>query len=108
MQTEVLDEHGSDCGTKKTIDVKLTNRNRNDFEYRYIVEGDKLVELTPQVMDKYIGKTIHMRSPMYCLGDKTCNICAGEMNYKLGNKNVEFRHEEISYVEFEVFTNKSR
>jgi hypothetical protein len=88
MQTEVLDEHGSDCGTKKTIDVKLTNRNRNDFEYRYIVEGDKLVELTPQVMDKYIGKTIHMRSPMYCLGDKTCNICAGEMNYKLGNKNV--------------------
>lgn len=84
MQSEVLDEHGTDCGTKKTIEVKLTQKNAKDFEYRYIVVGSNLVCLTPENMPKYIGKTVHMRSPMYCLGEKTCNICAGEMNYKLG------------------------
>lgn len=88
MQTEMLDAHGSDCGTKKTIEVTLTNRNTKDFEYRYIVEGSKLVCLTPENMPKYVGKTVHMRSPMYCLGDKTCNMCAGEMNYKLGILNI--------------------
>lgn len=88
MQSEVLDEHGSDCGTLKTIEVNLTAKNRNDFEYRYIVENGKLVELTPEVMDNYIGKRVKMRSPMYCTGDKICNICAGEMNYKLGNINI--------------------
>lgn len=88
MQTEMLDVHGSDCGTKRTIEVTLSNRNSKDFEYRYIVEGSKLVCLTPENMPRYIGKTVHMRSPMYCLGDKTCNMCAGEMNYKLGILNI--------------------
>ena len=88
MQTEMLDVHGSDCETKRTIEVTLTNRNSKDFEYRYIVEGSKLVCLTPENMPRYIGKTVHMRSPMYCLGDKTCNMCAGEMNYKLGILNI--------------------
>lgn len=88
MQSEMLDVHGSDCGTKKTIEITLTNRNAKDFEYRYIVEGSKLVCLTPEIMQNYIGKTVHMRTPMYCLGDKTCNMCAGEMNYKLGILNI--------------------
>lgn len=25
---------------------------------------------------------------MYCLGDKICNKCAGEMNYKFNNLNI--------------------
>lgn len=88
MQSEMLDEHGSDCGSTKTIEVDLTAKNSKDFEYRYVVEGGKLVCLTPENMPRYIGKTVHMRTPMYCLGEKTCNICAGEMNYKLGILNI--------------------
>lgn len=88
MQTEVIDEHGTDCKSKKTYDVLLTAANARDFEYRYIVEGSKYVCLEPEVISNYYGKIIHLRSPLYCTGDKLCNICAGEMNYKLDLLNI--------------------
>ena len=88
MQGETLDEPGTDCGSKKTVEVKLTQKNIRNYEYRYIIDGGKLVCLDPEHMTKYIGKTVHMRSPMYCLGDKICNKCAGELEYKMGRKNI--------------------
>ena len=44
--------------------------------------------LTGDNMDKYIDKVVKMRSPMYCIGDKLCNKCAGELYYKIGIKNI--------------------
>lgn len=88
MQSEVLDEHGSDCGTKKTIEVNLTAKNARDFEYRYIVDGGKYICLTPDTIQKYVGRKLRMRTPLYCKHDKICNICAGEMNYKLNLLNI--------------------
>lgn len=88
MQAEVLDEHGSDCGTKKTIAYIMTPKDIKDFEYRYIVENGKYVCLTPEVIGKYVGKVVQLRSPMYCIGKHICNICAGELNYKLDNKYI--------------------
>ena len=88
MQNTVLDEKGSDCHSKKTLKVKLTPKNKQDFLYRYIVENGKLVCLSPDIIDKYIGKEVNMRSPMYCKNVKKCNICSGDMSYKLGIVNV--------------------
>lgn len=88
FQTVVLDRKGSDCGTKMTLTITLTKKNAGLFLYMYIVENGKLVLLDESVMDKYIGKTVHMRLPLYCLGDKICNHCAGELYYKLGITNV--------------------
>ena len=96
FQSEVLDEAGSDCHTKSTLEITLTNRNSKDFLYRYIVENGKYVCLTPQIIDTYVGKTVHLRSPMMCKGQKYCNICAGEMNYKLGNLNIGLGCAKIS------------
>ena len=96
MQSEVLDEHGTNCGVNKTIAIKITPRNKKDFKYRYIVENGKLVELTPTNLEAVVGKTVHMRSPMYCTGDKICNICAGELNYKLGSLNVGLQTSKIA------------
>lgn len=98
MQSERLDEIGSDCGTTKTIPVVLTEKNKRDFIYRYIVDGGKLVELTPDEMPKRIGTTIQLRSPMYCKNDKICNICAGNMDYKLGNINVGLGCSKVATV----------
>ena len=85
----MLDDYGSDCGTKRTLDVKLTNTIKKDYMYRYIVtDNGSLVLLTPENMDKYVGKTIKMRSPMMCVGEKICNHCAGDLFYKLGIKNA--------------------
>ena len=86
MQSEVLDDPGSDCGTHKTLDILITAKNTNDYMYRYIVENEKLVCLTPDVIKKYIGKTVKMRSPMFCLSTHICSKCAGEQFYKLGKK----------------------
>ena len=88
FQGIVLDESGSDCGTKLYLDVKLTNDIKRDVLYRYILDAGKLVLLTDDNIDKYVGKVVKMRSPMYCKGDKICSKCAGVMFEKLGIKNV--------------------
>lgn len=88
LQTEVLDVKDSDCGTNRYVEVKLTKSASRDFLYRFIIDNGKLVELTPEVMPKYIDKTVKMRSVMYCTTDKKCNCCAGNMFYKLGLENA--------------------
>lgn len=98
MQSESLDEKDSDCHTKKTLDVLITKSNMNDFKYRYIVEGGKYVCLTPDKLPKYLDKKVKLRSPMYCTGDKICNICAGELDYKLNNINIGLGTPNISTV----------
>lgn len=96
MQSETLDKHGTDCQTKLTLDVEITAKNKNQYLYRYIVQNGKLVCLSPDVLDKYVGQTVKLRSPMYCKGDKICNICAGEADYKLGNINIGLGCSNIS------------
>jgi len=88
MQTEVLGPNGSDCGTKKGLEVTIPKKIE-DYLYRYIIEEDKLVCLTPDIINKYIGKTVKMRSPMYCVAkDCICSKCAGEDFYKLGKTSI--------------------
>lgn len=96
FQTVVLDKKGSDCGSKSYIDIKLTNGNLDKFLYRYIKDGGKLVMLSPDVIKKYIGKTVQMRSPMHCVGKKLCNACAGDIFYKMNIENVGLLTSQIS------------
>lgn len=88
LQTVVLDEKDSDCGTKGYITVHITKQLRDDFNYRYIIEGNKLVLLDDTNIDKYVGRTVKMRSPMYCIGKKLCRKCAGVIHEKLDIENI--------------------
>ncbi len=84
MQTEVLGEPGSDCKTVKGLTLTLP-KNTDDYLYRYIIENGELICLTPDIIGKYIGKEVKMRSPMFCVAkDCICSKCAGEDFYKLG------------------------
>lgn len=83
LQTIVLDEPGTDCGTKGYKEIKVTEDIADMLKYRYIVEGKDLVQLTPDNIKNYIGKTVKLRSPMYCVGNKYCSKCAGELFYKI-------------------------
>ena len=83
-----LDERGSDCHSKGTLDVTITKKNKQDYLYRYIVEGGKLVLLNRSNIDRYIGKLVHMRSPLYCTSAKKCNMCYGDKPYMVGIRNV--------------------
>ena len=96
FQTVVLDKRGSDCGSKGTLEIKITKANADRLVYRYIKEGNKLIVLTPEVMKSYMGKTVQMRSPMYCTSEKLCNCCAGDIFYKMNIENVGLITAQIS------------
>ena len=88
-----LDEPGTDCKTKRTVEVTLTDEMIDYLMYSYIVEGNKLIELTDEVADKYRGKTVKMRFSSLCENSKTnggkiCSKCAGNKFYRLGIKNI--------------------
>lgn len=87
-QSIVLDSRGSDCKTKAYRVVQLTNKNASRMMYRYIIEGEKLIMLDNSNIKSYIGKTVKMRSPLYCTGDKLCSKCAGDLFYRIGIENI--------------------
>ena len=81
---------GSDCGTKDFIWVDLNHKNKNDWLYSFIIDGSRLVELTPDVIDKYVGKRVKMRFSSLCKSPKStiCEHCAGSLFRRIGFKNV--------------------
>jgi len=95
-QGEVLDEPGSDCGSKMTRTFFLTSGNYKKVKYRWIVDNGSLVCLTPDIAPKYFNKEIHMRSPLFCCGEKLCSKCAGDLFYRLKIKNIGLTTPDIS------------
>lgn len=88
FQGLVLDEPGSNCGTKKTITIKLTEKNRDKYLMRYIIEKGSLVLLDKENTPSRVGTYVNMRSPLYCTNENICSKCAGELYYRLGITNV--------------------
>jgi len=85
----MLDEKDSDCGTKKFLEITLTDKNKGLFLLRWIQGSDgKLVLLDADNIKQYIGKKVKIRSPLYCTNDRICSKCAGELYYKLGMTNI--------------------
>ncbi|MGL5711952.1 MAG: hypothetical protein ACRCX2_02960, partial [Paraclostridium sp.] len=66
-----------DCGTDKFL--KVTIKRESDLYGRYVKDGNKLVHITSDNIDKYIGKEIEMRSPVFCKqsGEDYCETCIG-------------------------------
>jgi muramidase (phage lysozyme) len=96
MQTVVLDNKDSDCGTKGYLTMLLTPDLKNDMMYRYIIENNKLVLINDKNIESYMNREVKLRSPMYCISDKICNKCAGDMYYKLGLKNLGLTATRVS------------
>lgn len=81
---------GSDCGTTKTLKIYLTDKNVGGWMYSYIVDGNKLVELTSENKSKYLNKEVKIRFSALCEAKDGCfcNKCAGNLFYRLGIENV--------------------
>ena len=86
MQHLQLLEPGSDCGTKRYIEIHITDSNIDDVMYNYVIQGEKLVEITSENKDQFIGKTVKMRYSSMCEAKNGCfcNKCAGNLWYRLG------------------------
>lgn len=89
-------EPGTDCGTKKYITVKVTEKNISSLMYSFVIEGNKLVEITSDNMDSYIGKTVKLRYSSMCKAKNgICNACAGNAFYRQGRVNVGIETPQI-------------
>ena len=86
----VLDDEGTDCHTKRTIEVTLDDTMIGYLMYSYVVDGNKLVELTSETVDKYRDKKVKIRFSSLCesKNGKICSKCAGNKFYRLGIKNI--------------------
>lgn len=78
----------SDCGTKSTIPFTITDKNYPYVYFRNISDGGKIVMLTHDNIDKYVGKTVRMYSPQCCLHKDICAKCAGHTFLNLGVENA--------------------
>ena len=87
-QTVQMDRKGSDCKSKYYRTLLVTNKNFNAILNRYFLDGNKLTKITSEIKSKVIGKTIKLRSPLYCCGDKLCNMCAGDAPYIMNIENI--------------------
>jgi hypothetical protein len=88
FQSVVLGEPSSDCLTRGLLTVDITRENAPGFKYRFVKEGNRLVELTPDVLQTYIGRSVQVRSPMFCRGEALCSRCSGTLYHRMGIRNV--------------------
>jgi hypothetical protein len=88
VQTVILDDKGSDCGTTQYLKTTISDGMSSMFLYRYILVGGKEVMLDEANISQYINKEVSMRSPLFCKSEQICNKCAGELYYKIGIKNA--------------------
>ena len=89
MQHVIALPKGSDCGTKRYIEMELTSKNMETMMYSYMVEGSRLVRLDSSNMDRYKGKKVKFRFSSLCEAkDGICNKCIGDMPYVTDTMNV--------------------
>ena len=92
FQGEVIGPKDSDCGSIRCIKITLTDKNFKDFLYRYIKTTKGYISISPEMKSQLVGKTVSLRSPMYCVGvgkEKClCNKCAGDYYYIIEKPNI--------------------
>jgi len=90
------DEEGTDCGSDVTLNIELTKDNFRQYRFRFIIDGNQYVMLDSSNKDKYIGKTVKMRTPTACRTQKKCHRCLGDMFYRLKVRNIGLHSARVS------------
>ena len=86
-----------DCGTPVTIAFMVTEHNCERLIGKYILDGDdrRLTLLSADNVRSYVGKIIHMRSPITCrYTDGICSVCGGQL--------TDYMHPDITVGEAAV------
>lgn len=96
LQSNVLADAGSDCGSKALETITLTEANKKMHYYHFINNNGKWERFDPKTESKYLGKTVKMRLPTDCIGKELCNRCAGDRFYMLGIKNIGLTNGRVS------------
>lgn len=84
----VLDQNmTADCGTKDVFILKISKKNEDGLNSlklmkcligRYIIDNGKKILINYDNYHTFIGKTINLRSPLFCENKEICPTCYGE------------------------------
>lgn len=97
LQSEEIDpDINSDCGTESTIPIKMTNKNKKYFLFRYFKVNGKKVFSTPENISKFVDREVQMYSAQCCLNDKVCCKCAGKVMHNMGITRVGLTMSQIT------------
>jgi len=83
-----LDYNPCDCGTKDHLKVYIPEDDTGEkliksFLWRNVLAKDgNYILITTKNYKEFIGKTLYIRSPIYCKNKKVCTTCYGNL-YKL-------------------------
>jgi len=74
-----------DCGTRDTLNIKLTGDMFKRLDGRYVLDDkNKIIPISSNM----IGKIIRLRSPIYCQSRKICRTCYGDLLAQLASQNT--------------------
>ena len=77
QNTRIIDDN---CGSTDYLNVTLTKDISSKFMFRSILVDGQLIVLDKGNISSYIGKTVQMRSPMFCHSNPGyCYTCSGEL-----------------------------
>ena len=89
MQTVRAGPKGSDCGSKNYVKLQVTDDNKDIIVSSYGLIDGKDTLITDAIAKKLVGKTISLRSPLFCKNPHyLCNKCIGNRFYDLGIENI--------------------
>jgi DNA-directed RNA polymerase subunit beta' len=66
-----------DCGTKRTLTMRLNKDYIKRLTGRYIQKGSRAIPF--KAADYKEGDTIQLRTPIYCESKKVCHTCYGDL-----------------------------
>ena len=78
-----------DCHTTRGLTVDFSKYKIGRYLGSYIQDGAEWVLLTEKNMEKFVGKTCLVRSPMYCQAEHgLCYMCMGDIYAKKNAKHL--------------------
>lgn len=79
----------TDCKTKRTYKLKVTDSIFIRILGRTYIEGAKKITIDESMKKDLVGKTISLRSPLYCISKEgICSVCYGKLSDKIGTTKI--------------------
>ena len=88
-----IDFKKKDCGTNRYLEIPIKDKYwANAIIGRYLDDGTLV---TDENYKSFIGKTVRLRSPIFCKSPKICLTCYGELYKLLTSDNIGIESAQI-------------
>lgn len=67
----------TDCRSHQGLRIPITKENFASFKGQYTTNGERTVRIDDN-LDRMIGNTAIIRSPLFCCFETACDVCLGD------------------------------